>query len=73
MRPGNVQGDRNALSGKRSKAGRTKVKSEEFEKCKQEGKCYKCSKDGLEMKYKECGKHNKNLTTVSAKTLSVSR
>ena len=62
-----------ALSGKRSKAGRTKVNSEEFEKCKQEVKCYKCSKGGLEVKYKECGKHNKNLITVSAKTLSASR
>ena len=59
------------LTDKRSKAGKAKVKSEEFEKCKQEGKCYKCSKDGSEVNYKECGKHNKDLTVVSTKTVRI--
>ena len=59
------------LAGKRSKAGKAKVKIEEFEKCKQEGKCYKCYKDGLDVNYKEYGKHNKNLTIVSTKTVNV--
>ena len=62
-----------ALSGKRSKAGKTKVKNEEFDKCKQYGNCFKCAKDGLEVKYIECTKHNKNLSTVSIKTVSISR
>ena len=63
----------NALSGKRSKAGKAKIKSEEFEKCKQDGKCYKCFKEGFDVKYKECAKHNKNLIerTVSTKTVSI--
>ena len=38
------------LSGKRLKAGKTKVKNEEFDKCKQYGNCFKCAKDGLEVK-----------------------
>ena len=37
------------------------MKSEEFVKCKAEGKCYKCAKQGLDVKYEECGSHNKNL------------
>ena len=62
-----------ALSGKKPKVDKVKVKNEEFERCKQEGKCFKCFKAGLEVKYKECGKHNKNLTTVSAITVSILR
>ena len=41
----------NALSGKRSKAGKAKVKRKEFEKFKQDGKCYKCFKEGSDVKY----------------------
>ena len=43
-----------ALSEKKPKVGKVKVKNEEFEICKQEGKCFKCFKAGLEIKYKEC-------------------
>ena len=59
------------LSGKRSKAGKAKVKSEDLEECKQEGKCCKCFKDGLEVKYKEYGKYNKTLSIVDTKTVSI--
>ena len=62
-----------ALSGKKPKVGKVKVKNEEFERCEQEGKCFECFKEGSEIKYKECPKHNRNLTTVSAKIVSVSR
>lgn len=55
------------LSGNKPKVGKVKVKNEEFEKCKQEGKCFKCFKEGLDGKYKECIKHNKNLNLVSTK------
>ena len=61
------------LAGKRSKAGKAKVKSEEFGNCHQEGNHYKCSKDCFEVKYKGCAKHNKNVTerTVSTKIVSI--
>ena len=59
--------------GKKPKIGKAKIRNEEFEKCKQDGKCFKCFKEGSEVKYRECAKHNKNLTTASAKTMSVSR
>ena len=62
-----------ALSGKRSKTSKIRFKSEEFEKCKHDGKCFKCHKEGLDVRYIECTKHNKNLNTVSAKTVSISR
>ena len=47
------------LSGKKPKVGIIKVKNEEFEKCKQEGKCFRRYKEDLDVKYKECTKHNK--------------
>ena len=34
----------NELTGKRSKASKLRVRSEELEKCKAEGKCFKCAK-----------------------------
>lgn len=37
------------------------MKSEKFEKCKAEEKCFKCSKEGSDVKYKECDSRNKNL------------
>ena len=49
-----------ALSGKRSKTSKIRFKSEEFEKCKHDGKCFKCHKEGLDTKYKECSTHYKN-------------
>ena len=61
-------------TGKRKKAGKVRVRSEEFEKCKAEGKCFKCTKEGWNVKYKDCGEHNKNLKGVvqmkSAKLVS---
>ena len=63
----------NELIGERSKAGKAKIKSEEFAKCRQDGKCYKCFNEGSDVKYNECAKHNKNLTerTVSTKTFII--
>lgn len=51
---------------KKPRASKAEIKNEEFEKCKQEGKY-------LHVKYKECGKHNKNLRekSVSVKTFSI--
>ena len=46
---------KSALSGKKSNVSKVKVKKEEFERCKQEGKCFKCFKAGLEIKYKVSG------------------
>ena len=40
------------LTGKCSKAGKIKVRTEEYDKCKTEGKFYKCFKEGKDVKHK---------------------
>lgn len=40
------------------------VKSENFEKCKAGEKCYKCAKQVLDVKYKECASHNKSFKEI---------
>ena len=52
---------KNELTGKRSKTSKSRAGVEEFEKYKAEGECFKCAKEGMNVKCKECSDHCKKL------------